>query len=487
MPIYFNLISLGCPKNQVDSEVMFTNLKRRGIRFTPDIEKSDACVINTCGFVEAARKESIETIMDVVRQKMEGGPRYIAVTGCLVNNNLARLKKEIPEVDIFLPSFDEDRIAEELLKKAGRPHREKACVKSAIKPFEREHFNLKSTAYLKISEGCDRTCSFCAIPGIRGKYLSRRIEEIIKEAGYLSGAGVKELILVSQDTSYYGTDLNMKNGLYRLLKELVKIKDIKWIRLMYLYPLKSLFSDDLLSLVNNEEKILKYLDIPIQHISDNVLKAMKRGSSRKNIINLIERLRNNIKDVSLRTSLIAGFPGETEGDFNELLSFVRDAEFDHLGVFKYSDEKASPSHRLGGKVKFSVKNERYKELMLAQAGVLGKIFLKRKEKKYNVIVDRISGGYITARGYFQAPDVDGYIFIPATDLKTRRSLFPTEAFVPVKIIKQKGYDLIGSLDGTWYEHTYHPVSILTYLLPRINNLSGQATQPRYPAPLKHLP
>jgi len=443
MPFSFNLISLGCPKNQVDSEEMFTGLKNAGIKFSSDIDNCDVCIINTCGFIEAARKESISVIMEAVGKKQAGKIRYIAVAGCMVNNNIKALKEELPEVDLFLPTFDEEKIVEELTAIAGKEITEN-LNRQRLRKYEREHFNLKRTAYLKISEGCGRACSFCTIPSIRGAYKSKPIEEIKNEALYLASTGVKELIIISQDTSYYGIDLNIKNGLYRLLRELAAIKEIKWIRLMYLYPMKTLFTDDLISLIKDEEKILKYIDMPVQHISDRILKLMKRGETKKDIMNLIQKLKKELPDSALRTSLITGFPGETDEDFKELLAFVEDTEFDNLGVFKYSDERMAASYKYGSKVNAKIKSERYKILMEAQKNLMPRILSRHIGRTYEAVIDETNNKTAKLRTYFQAPDIDGCVYMYISDLKNNFRNKPDEGFMSVKIIKAKDYDLLGA-------------------------------------------
>lgn len=539
----FHLISLGCPKNQVDSEDMFTILKREGLIFSPEISGSDICIINTCGFLEKARKESIDIIVEIINRKLEGDIKHIIVTGCMVNNNKDVLIKDLPEVDYFLSTFDEIAIAD-IAKKldintnantganantntnantiinANTNTNANTCINTNTntntsvnthtntdtsvntntsisintntnintdintninintdtdsKLIEREHFNLKRTAYLKISEGCDRHCSFCVIPSIRGVYKSRTIEELKKEALYLSENGVKELIIISQDISYYGVDCNIKDGLYILLKELIKVKKIKWIRLMYLYP--ALITDNLISLIKNEEKILKYADMPIQHISDNILKSMKRSTDKKTILKLIEKFKTEIPDIALRTSLICGFPGETEDDFNELLSFVKEIQFDNLGVFKYSDERDAASFKLKNKIGVKLKNERYKTLMELQNSLLPEIFAKYNGKQYEAIIDNENSGknIIRTRTYFQAPDIDGCTYIYSEnkdgtakggitkDGTTNKSGTITRGiincgaikkneetdFLRIKVTKQKDYDLYG-IDCGW--------------------------------------
>jgi ribosomal protein S12 methylthiotransferase len=531
----FHLISLGCPKNQVDSEDMFTILKKEGLIFSPDILGSDICIINTCGFLEKARKESIDVIVETINHKLEGDTKHIIVTGCMVNNNKDVLIKDLPEVDYFLSTFDETAIADiakkfntntnsdnktaiaDIAKKLNtnsnininfntninknpnaalninvnreqiqinkndsnndhtsnqgnnnshnnnynsnyigsnklNTNRSKHKNADGGKFIEREHFNLKRTAYLKISEGCGRSCSFCVIPSIRGDYKSKKIEELKKEVLYLSENGVKELIIISQDISYYGVDRNIKDGLYILLKELIKIKKIKWIRLMYIYP--ALITDNLISLIKNEEKILKYADMPIQHISDNILKLMKRSTDKKTILKFIEKFKTEIPDIALRTSLICGFPGETEDDFNELLLFVKEIKFDNLGVFKYSDEQNAASFKLKNKIGVKLKNERYKTLMELQNSLLPEIFAKYNGKQYEAIIDNENSGknIIQTRTYFQAPDIDGctYVYsenksgmnggiIDGGDIKK----IEEADFLQIKITKQKNYDLYG--------------------------------------------
>ncbi|MCL4532922.1 MAG: 30S ribosomal protein S12 methylthiotransferase RimO [Deltaproteobacteria bacterium] len=442
MSLTFNLISLGCPKNQVDSETMFTRLEKSDIRFTSDSDSCDICVVNTCGFIEAARKESIDVIMEAVEKKQSGSIKYIAVTGCMVNNNIETLKKELPEVDIFLTTFDEEKIVEEIEAATGKKISAGHAVHKKNKKFEREHFNLKSTAYLKISEGCSRSCSFCTIPSIRGAYRSKSIEEIKNEAEYLASAGVEELIIVSQDTSYYGTDAGVKNGLYVLLKELIKIKGVKWIRLMYLYPSAALFTDDLTSMFNNEEKILKYIDMPVQHISDTILKLMKRGESKKDVLKIIEKIKKEIPEAALRTSLITGFPGETDKDFEELSAFVKDVKFDNLGVFKYSDEMSAGSYKYNQKVSAKIKSERYKILMETQKSLIGSIMSKHLGRTYEAVIDEINNKTVKLRTYFQSPDIDGYTYMYSEDLKNSRGYIAKKNFIYVNINKIKGYDLL---------------------------------------------
>ncbi|MCL4546481.1 MAG: 30S ribosomal protein S12 methylthiotransferase RimO [Deltaproteobacteria bacterium] len=480
----FHLISLGCPKNQVDSEDMFTILKKEGLIFNPEISGSDICIVNTCGFLEKARKESIDVIVETINYKLNGDIKHIIVTGCMVNNYKDSLIKELPEVDYFLSTFDESAIADiaknkldvfahiddnndnknknnlnnsreinfsgNLNKNVNKnKNKNKLTGKEFINKgdldlIEREHFNLKRTAYLKISEGCGRQCSFCIIPSIRGQYKSKSVEDLKKEALYLSENGVKELILISQDTSYYGVDNNIKDGLYILLKELIKVKKIKWIRLMYLYP--ALITDNLISLIKGEEKILKYIDMPVQHISDNVLKLMKRSTDKRTVLGLIEKFKVEIPNIALRTSLIAGFPGETEDDFSELLSFIKETKFDNLGVFKYSDEREAASFKLDNKINAKLKNERYKALMQLQNSLLPEIFSKYIGKNYDVVIDNENNGsnIIKARTYFQAPDVDGYTYIYLENNSGKDiDIIGKTDFLQVKITKQKNYDLYG--------------------------------------------
>jgi ribosomal protein S12 methylthiotransferase len=448
--VKFHLISLGCPKNQVDSEDMFTILKKEGLIFSPEISGSDICIVNTCGFLEKARKESIDVIVETINYKLNGDIKHIIVTGCMVNNYKDSLIKELPEVDYFLSTFDESAIADIAKNKLDVfAHTDKESInKGDLDLIEREHFNLKRTAYLKISEGCGRQCSFCIIPSIRGQYKSKSVEDLKKEALYLSENGVKELILISQDTSYYGVDNNIKDGLYILLKELIKVKKIKWIRLMYLYP--ALITDNLISLIKGEEKILKYIDMPVQHISDNVLRLMKRSTDKKTILGLIEKFKAEIPDIALRTSLIAGFPGETEDDFSELLSFIKETKFDNLGVFKYSDEREAASFKLDNKINVKLKNERYKALMQLQNSLLPEIFSKYIGKNYDAVIDNENNGsnIIKARTYFQAPDIDGYtyIYLENNGGKGIDKIGKTD-FLQVKITKQKNYDLYGVADN----------------------------------------
>ncbi|HEC24759.1 MAG TPA: 30S ribosomal protein S12 methylthiotransferase RimO [bacterium] len=447
MSFSFNLISLGCPKNQVDSEEMFTGLKNVGIKFVNSSDACDVCVINTCGFIEAAREESIGVIMEIIQKKQNGSPKYIVVTGCMVNNNLAVLKDELPEVDLFLSTFDEHKIVKEITALSGKKNIKKNS--GDLKKFEREHFNLEKTAYIKISEGCNRTCSFCTIPSIRGRFKSRPMDEIKKEAEYLAQSGVKELIIVSQDSSCYGMDLNIKNGLYKLLRELVRVKDISWIRILYLYPKSSLFTNELISIIRDEEKILKYIDMPIQHISGNVLNLMKRGDTGRDINMLIQKLKDGIENITLRTSLIVGFPGETDSDFEKLLKFIKDVKFDNMGVFKYSDEESTLSFEYPAELKINsrIKNERYRLLMETQKGLLPEISSKHVGKTYMSIIDEVGDKTIKARTYFQSPDVDGCTYLYTGNSKDGPEIKLKKGFLPVKITKIKDYDLLGTYEA----------------------------------------
>lgn len=447
MPLSFTLVSLGCPKNQVDSENMFTRLKASGSSFEPEGSYADVCIINTCGFIGAARKESLDVIMDAIVKKKAGKFKCLVVAGCMVNNNLDELKKGLPEVDIFLTTFNEERITDELKAffPAGSASGQGVKGKSSYSNnFEREHFNLKRTAYLKIAEGCSRTCSFCTIPFIRGEHKSRPAGDIKKEAEYLVSTGVRELILVSQDTSFYGNDLRIENGLYLLLKELVKIKGLEWIRILYFYPSASFFTPELVSIIKNEEKILPYIDMPMQHFSDKMLKLMKRGVTGAEIRKIVDNIRKSIPGVSLRTSFIVGFPGESDHDFSVLMDFVKETGFDNMGVFKYSDERQAGSSKLSGKVPAKVKNERYRALMEAQKELVPYIVSRHIGKTYAAILDETVNQSAYMRTFFQAPDIDGRLMVLLQDLKQNFKNGETpEDFAMVKITKVKGYDLLG--------------------------------------------
>lgn len=407
------LVSLGCPKNLVDSEVTLGLLTKAGHPVTTDPSKAEILIVNTCSFIQDASQEAIETILQLVPFKREGRCRLLVVSGCLPQRYGEVLERELPEVDLFVGTGSFQKIPQLISQKRRRKsylsgqtflYNEKTPRILSTPPF---------TAYLKIAEGCSKTCTFCTVPKIRGPYRSRRIPSILKEAEGLAAQGVKEVILIAQDTTAYGEDLQDEASLERLLKGLVKIDGLQWIRILYAYPRLSNFTESLLELIAHEEKICPYLDLPIQHIDDGILRLMGRRSRGKEIRKLIEKLRASVPEIALRTSLIVGFPGEGENQFQALLRFVEEVQFDHLGAFKYSPEEGTPAYKFRSSVPEEMKEERYQRLMEIQKGISLKKYRKRVGKTIEVLVEEIEGSKGTLRGRLktQAPEIDGSVFL----------------------------------------------------------------------------
>lgn len=414
------VVSLGCAKNLVDSEILLGKLKSAGVTITPNPEEADLIIINTCGFIEPAKIESIETILEFAENGKE-----VIVMGCLVERYREEIKREIPEVKAFFGTESWD----EILKYLGLKEKQRSF---------RVLSTPKSYAYLKIAEGCNRLCSFCAIPQIRGKHRSRKMEEIIQEAKILADQGIKELCIVSQDTTYYGKDLYKENKLVELLEKLEKVEGIKWLRLLYLYPTE--VSDELIEFIANSEKVVPYFDLPIQHVSDKVLKDMRRGHDERFLRNLIEKIRSKVPKAVLRTSVIVGFPTEREEDFKKLLSFVEEGHFLWLGVFTYSHEEGTYAYGLGDLVPQEVKEERKEAILETQRKITKKKLKSFLNEELEILIDGYDEEFSfvpKGRAYFQAPEVDGVVYV-----ETERELKPGE-FVKVKIYQTTDYDLAG--------------------------------------------
>src|SRR5947199_1466865 len=366
-------ISLGCPKNLVDSEVMMGQLQQNGYQITANAEDADTVVVNTCGFIESAKKEAIEAILEAARLKTEGKAKRLIVAGCLVERYRDELKAEMPEVDAFIGTSQINDILSVCDPKTNTRSLPVIPLgnQSATYLYDESTPRILATpshyAFIKIAEGCDRPCAFCFIPQMRGHFRSRRFGSIVAEAHQLAEEGVKELILVAQDSSRYGEDLGKQDALAHLLRELAQTDDIEWVRVMYTYPTH--ISDGFLDVLADEPKAVKYLDIPLQHASRNVLKLMKRGGSRASLERLIARVRERVPGIAVRTTFITGFPGETEDDFAELLAFVRGVEFDRVGVFTYSDEEGTPAYELPGKVDAKIARKRRDRLMREQSRI----------------------------------------------------------------------------------------------------------------------
>ncbi len=410
-------VSLGCSKNLVDTEMMIGYYKEKGYEIVNNSKDAEVIVINTCGFIESAKKEAIDTILEMAEYKRNGNCKKLIVTGCLVERYKDELEKEIPEVDLFVPIREYDKIFEKL------------------EYMNREISTGKNFAYLKIAEGCSNNCTYCAIPLIRGPYISRKFEDILEEAKKIEQKGIKELIVIAQDTTKYGIDLYGESKLPKLLKELCKL-DFKWIRFLYAYP--ETITDELIDVVKNNEKICNYFDIPIQHISDTVLKRMGRKTNGERIRNIIFKIRNEIPDVVLRTSLIVGFPGETDEDIELLDEFVREAKFDRLGVFKYSLEDGTPAAKLKGHLSDNVKEERYEKIMETQQKVSSNRNQKMVGKELECMIEDITedGEYYIARSYMDVPNEDGVEFI-----KNNKE-HNIGDFVKAKVVSSMEYDLI---------------------------------------------
>ena len=430
------MISLGCPKNQVDGEIILSKMKSAGFRIVGSIEESDLMIINTCGFIESAKQEAIETILEVAEYKKAGLISAIVVTGCLAERYQDEILKEMPEVDAVVgigANSDIVKICQKALIGLSTSQFPDKCYL----PLSDER--LISTpshwAYLKISDGCDNRCSYCAIPSIRGKFRSREIEDVVNEAKVLAERGVKELILIAQDTTKYGVDIYGEYKLDELLKELVKIDNIKWIRLYYCYPER--ITDSLIDVIASEEKICKYIDIPLQHADKTVLKNMNRAGDGESYKCLIKKMRAKIPDLALRTTFMVGFPGETDEQFETLCDFVNDAMFDKMGSFTFSPEEDTPAFDMDNQIDEDVKLRRQEVLMDAQYTITQRINESKLNKKYKVIIDDCDGESYIGRAYFDSPEIDSGIII------TSDKPLNIGEFYEVIITDYDGYDLKG--------------------------------------------
>jgi ribosomal protein S12 methylthiotransferase len=442
-------VSLGCPKNLVDSEVMMGHLKQNGYHITSDASDADTVVVNTCGFIDSAKKESIDTILEAAQLKANGRAKRLIVAGCLVERYRDELKAEIPEVDAFIGTNQINDILAVCDPKTNTRTLPVVSLgnQSATYLYDESTPRVLATpshyAFVKIAEGCDRPCAFCFIPQMRGHFRSRRFGSIIAEAHQLAEEGVKEIILVAQDSSRYGEDLGKQDALARLLRELSHVDGIEWVRVMYTYPTH--ISDSFLDVLAEEPKAVKYLDMPLQHASQNVLKLMKRGGNRKSLERLIERVRQRVPGIAVRTTFISGFPGETKDDFEELMSFIKNVEFDRVGVFTYSDEEGTPAFDLPDKVPHRKAARRRTALMKEQA----KISRRKNKSRVGDVVQVLFEGESKesellwqGRMETQAPDIDGCVLI--NDVPD--GVVPaTGEFVNVEITEAHEYDLIGRI------------------------------------------
>ena len=451
-------VSLGCSKNLIDTECLIGMFKDNKFQVINEENKADILVINTCGFIESAKEEAINTILEMAEYKKQRC-KYLIVMGCLVQRYYEELIKALPEVDLFIKIEDYDTLwnkIEDLLKrgivekKINKIQRVKKITEIPQMPMltQPEFLNRTITtgnnyAYIKIGEGCSNKCTYCAIPYIRGPFVSRKMEDILEEANMLAKKGIRELIVIAQDTTKYGIDIYGKSKLTELLENLSKIKGIEWIRFLYAYP--EGITEELIQVVANNDKIVNYFDIPIQHISNTVLKRMNRRTNREQIENLLKTIRKNIPDVVLRTSLIVGFPGETEGDFEELKEFVKVAKFDKLGTFMYSKEDGTPAEKLPNQIHGNTKKARYHQIMQIQQEVSKELQSKRIDKIYKVLIEDMSfdGKYYIGRTMQDVPEMDGIVYIKnKTDKKPEEIV---NHFINCKITKVSDYDLIAEM------------------------------------------
>ena len=417
-----NVVTLGCSKNVYDSEVLMGQLKANNKEVVHE-DEGNIVVINTCGFIANAKEESINTILDFVQKKKDGVVDKVFVTGCLSERYKPDLQKEIPDVDQYFGTTE----LPNLLKALEADYQHELIG-------ERLTTTPKNYAYLKIAEGCDRPCSFCAIPLMRGKHKSTPIDELVIEAEKLAATGVKELILIAQDLTYYGLDIYKKRNLATLLKELIKVNGIEWIRLHYAFPTG--FPLDVLDVMRNESKVCNYIDIPLQHISDSVLKSMKRGFGKEKINNLLKDFRERVPGMSVRTTLIVGYPGETEENFDELKQWVKEMRFERLGCFTYSHEENTSAYLLKDDVPEEIKIKRANEIMEIQSQISWELNQEKIGKEFKVIVDRKEGNYFVGRTQFDSPDVDNEVLINAEQAYIR-----TGDFTTVKITAADDFDL----------------------------------------------
>jgi ribosomal protein S12 methylthiotransferase len=438
----YALISLGCPKNLVDSERMAGLLQLDGYRMVPEPDGAELVVINTCGFIGDARRESHDTIQEMLRLKKRGRLKKVIVTGCLAERDKEQLLEKYPEIDQLIGVFARDEIvlAAQRLDRGDRQQRAvfRPAPSRPLADTGRRRITLRHLAFLKIAEGCNRLCSFCSIPQMRGPYSSKPIEQVVAEAEELAADGVRELVLVAQDTTFYGQDLDARPQLAQLLRRLEEVDGLAWIRLMYLYPMH--VTDELIDAIAAGKKVLPYLDLPLQHINDEVLRRMRRRVTRAETEQLLDRLRGRIDGLVLRTTLLTGFPGETEAQFEELLEFVRRRRFERLGAFAFSSEPGTAAAELDGHLAEEVKHSRRERLMAAQQEIAFGWNASQVGKRLDVLIDRcisVEENAYVGRSYADAPEVDGEIFVTGENLVAGQ-------IVSCEIVAAQGYDLIAA-------------------------------------------
>jgi ribosomal protein S12 methylthiotransferase len=446
-------VSLGCPKNLVDSEVMLGMAEKEGHEITADASQADVLVVNTCAFIDRAKQESIDTILEMAELKKQAVGRKLVVTGCLAERYRDELKKEIPEIDAIYGTGEVEGLSSFMSGAAGRQPGAAVPMTFHRKPVfgvdlptyiydadtPRKRVTPGHYAYVKIAEGCDYKCAFCIIPKMRGHYRSRPIESIVKEAHQLAAQGVKELLLISQDTTFYGIDRGERGALPKLLRALNDVEGIEWIRLLYLYP--TTITAEVIDAIADLDRVVKYIDLPLQHASDAVLKRMKRPGTRKSYTRLLNNIRSRIPNVALRTTFIVGFPGETADDFAELEAFIAEVGFDHVGVFTYSHEKGTSAHDLADDVPAATKKKRQDRLMARQRDLVAARQRARLGERTRLVVDGRSPEHelvVQGRLPGQAPDIDPVVYLTDCD----PSDFPKGAFIDVEIVGSQDYDLI---------------------------------------------
>lgn len=433
-----HIVTLGCSKNDVDSSMMYSLLDKNKYQMVNEPSQADILIVNTCGFIDAAKEESIDTILESVEYKSEGRCKKVLLSGCLAQRYPEELIKEIPEIDGIIGTGNIDYINELLDRSlAGDLFIKTDNLNSAyIEGIRKEEVN--RTEYVKISEGCNNNCSYCIIPSLRGKNRSRKIEDIYSEVEYLVSKGAREIILIAQNTTDYGIDLYSKYSLAKLIKEISKIEDLKWIRVLYLYP--DHFTVELIEEFKNNDKLVNYVDMPLQHISDDVLKRMNRKTSKDHIIKTLKNLRKSVPDIVIRTTFIVGFPGESDDDFNQLVDFIEDIKFDKLGVFEYSKEEGTRAASLDEQIPDSIKEERKNEIMAIQSEISAEILTKKIGKKLEVLIEEeVDEENYVGRTYMDSPEIDGITYVhSAKNLKIG-------SFVQVDVVDSLDYDLVGEI------------------------------------------
>ncbi|MFW2488304.1 30S ribosomal protein S12 methylthiotransferase RimO [Clostridium chromiireducens] len=431
------MVSLGCDKNRVDSEIILGKMSNE-YEITSNPKNADIIIVNTCGFIESAKQESIDTILEMANYKVNYKCKLLIATGCLTQRYGEELGKLIPEIDMMMGVNDYNQINEIITDFIDGNKRALELLNYSdenINEGKRIITTQKESAYIRIAEGCNNFCTYCIIPKIRGKFRSRKMENIINEARDLSESGVKEIILIAQDTTLYGSDIYGKKSLHLLVNELSKIEGIKWIRILYCYPEE--IYDELIDEIASNDKVVKYLDIPIQHISDKILKLMGRKTSKQDIINKIKMLREKVSGIIIRTTFIVGFPNETEEEFNEIIDFLKEYKLDKVGVFTYSQEEDTPAAQMVGQVEEEIKEKREEKLMLLQKNITEEINKLKIGKLYDILVEGYNGKYYYGRNYEMAPDIDANVLFEFS------GNIVNGKFVKVKIVENMDYDLVG--------------------------------------------